>query len=88
MRATPTLKAYDEARTQASEAIRGLLEGIVLEPDEQQLRILVKGNLASMLRFAPKCETLQPPESTIGAFEILVAGARYQRYRTLICMAA
>lgn len=47
------------ARTQASEAIRELLDGIIFEPDGQELRILVKGNLASMLRFAPKCETLQ-----------------------------
>ena len=49
----------EEARTQASEAIRGLLDEIVLVPEGQTLRLLVKGNLAAIAAVCPKCETLQ-----------------------------
>lgn len=42
----------EEDRPRASEAIRGLIEAIVLEPDGKQYRILVQGDLAAMLQLA------------------------------------
>jgi hypothetical protein len=38
-----------ETRTEASEALRGLVNAIVLTPDQGELRIELKGNLAAML---------------------------------------
>jgi site-specific DNA recombinase len=35
--------------TEASEALRGLIDAIVLTPDQGELRIELKGNLAAML---------------------------------------
>jgi len=42
----------EESRTAAVEAIRALIESIVLEPDGDQLRITLKGDLAGMLSAA------------------------------------
>src|SRR3954447_18924871 len=39
----------EESRTGAADAIRALVEAIVLEPDGYQLRITLKGDLAGML---------------------------------------
>ena len=36
----------EESRTSAVDAIRALIEAIVLEPDGDELRITLKGNLA------------------------------------------
>ena len=38
--------------TAAHEAIRGLIDAVALEPDGNQLRIILKGNLAGMLEVA------------------------------------
>ena len=42
----------EESRTAAADAIRALVEAIVLEPDGDQLKITLKGDLAGMLRAA------------------------------------
>jgi hypothetical protein len=71
----------EDARAQASEALRGLLGEIVLEPDGQQLRILVKGNLAAMLKFAQNEKRHRSPEmDDLERTISLVAGARNHRY--------
>ena len=57
----------EDARSEASEMLRGLIDAIVLIPEKGQLRIELRGNLAAMLTAAQK--TVQ-----------LVAGARNQRY--------
>jgi hypothetical protein len=41
-----------ESRTQATEALRVLIDAIVLTPDEGALRIELRGNLAAMLSAA------------------------------------
>lgn len=40
---------HSETRTEGAEALRGLIDAIVLSPDEGALRIELKGNLAAML---------------------------------------
>jgi hypothetical protein len=40
---------HPETRTEASEALRGLIDAIVLTPDHGELQIELKGNLAAML---------------------------------------
>ena len=47
---------HPETRTEASEALRGLIDAIVLTPDQGELQIELKGNLAAMLGAAHKCE--------------------------------
>ena len=42
----------EESRTGAVEAIRALIEAILLEPDGDQLKITLKGDLAGMLSAA------------------------------------
>ena len=50
-----------ETRTEASEALRGLIETVVLTPDQGELRIELKGNLAAML--SAMVQTKRSPES-------------------------
>src|SRR4029453_7164809 len=40
---------HPETRTEVSEALRGLIDGIVLTPNQGELQIELKGNLAAML---------------------------------------
>jgi site-specific DNA recombinase len=42
----------EESRTGAREAIRALIEAILLEPEGDQLKITLKGDLAGMLSAA------------------------------------
>ena len=42
----------EESRLGATTAIRGLIEAILLEPDGENLKITLKGNLAGMLTAA------------------------------------
>ena len=44
----------EESRTGAAEAIRALVEAIVLEPDGERLNITLKGDLAGMLSAASR----------------------------------
>jgi len=43
---------YEESRTATAEALRGLIDAIVLTPQEGELKIELQGNLAAMLRAA------------------------------------
>jgi hypothetical protein len=62
--------------------LRGLIEAIVLTPENGQLRIQVRGNLAAMLTAAQK--TKRSPETGDLLVPVqLVAGARCQRYLQL-----
>lgn len=61
-------------RLEASEMLRGLIDSIVLKPEDGQLRIELKGNLAAMLAAAQK--TKRSPETGDLFVPIqLVAGA-------------
>ena len=46
---------HQETRTEASEALRGLVDAIVLTPNEGELQIELRGNLADA-GGGPKCE--------------------------------
>jgi hypothetical protein len=65
----------EDTRLEASETLRGLIDAIVLIPDEGQLRIELRGNLAAMLTAAQK--TKRSPETGDLLVPVqLVAGAR------------
>jgi site-specific DNA recombinase len=73
------LEGDDRALAGAREAIRGLIDEVALEPDGGQLRIVLKGNLAGMLRLAQ--DNARPSETDDLVDQImLVAGARNQLY--------
>jgi hypothetical protein len=58
----------------AADAIRGLADAIVLEPDGDQFKVLLKGNLAGMLGAA--LDSKRSPETGDLLVQIgLVAGA-------------
>ena len=88
---------HEESRTGAAEALRGLIDAIVLTPQEGELKIELQGNLAAMLRAAKAPSTgasLAPlgrwgdersPDDDDLVQIMLVAGARCRQYRTL-CM--
>ena len=76
----------EESRTGAAKAIRALVEAIVLEPDDDQLKITLKGDLAGMLSAARN--TKRSPDTGDLLVQIkLVARARNKLYRQL-CWAA
>ncbi len=67
----------EDTRLEASEMLRGLIEAIVLTPQDGQLRIELRGNLAAMLAAAQK--TKRSPETGDLFVPIqLVAGAGYE----------
>ena len=75
-----------ETRTEAMEALRGLIDAIVLSPAEDGLRIELKGNLAAML--GATVQSKRSPETGDLLLQVsLVAGARNKLYRQL-CWAA
>jgi hypothetical protein len=68
-----------ETRTEATEALRGLIDAIVLTPDEGALRIELRGNLAAMLGAATNAK--RSPETGDLSLQVqMVAGARNQRW--------
>ena len=70
----------EDACLEASEMLRGLIDAIVLMPEEGQLRIQLRGNLAAMLTAAQK--TRRSPETGDLLMPVqLVAGARSRQYR-------
>jgi hypothetical protein len=72
----------EDTRLEASEMLRGLIDSIVLIPDEGQLRIELRGNLAAMLTAAQ--QTKRSPETGDLLVPVqMVAGARNQRYLQL-----
>ena len=78
-----------ESRSEATEALRGLVDAIVLTPDDagSALQIELKGNLAAML--GATVQKKRPSESDDLSLQVaLVAGARNQRYLQLWSVAA
>jgi hypothetical protein len=72
----------EESRTSAVDAIRSLIESILLEPDGDQLKITLKGDLAGMLSAAR--DSKRSPDTGDLLLQIkLVAGACNQRYLPL-----
>jgi hypothetical protein len=72
----------EESRTSAVEAIRALIETILLEPDGDKLKITLKGDLAGMLSTAR--DSKRSPDTGDLLVQIkLVAGACNQRYLQL-----
>jgi hypothetical protein len=76
----------EESRTGAEEAIRALIDAILLEPEGDQLRITLKGDLAGMQSEAR--DTRSPETGDLLVPVQLVAGARDRRYLQLNCVAA
>ena len=72
----------EESRAAAREAIRALIESILLEPDGDELKITLKGDLAGMLSAAR--DSKRSPDTGDLMVQIkLVAGACNQRYLQL-----
>jgi site-specific DNA recombinase len=77
----------EESRTGAVEAIRALIETILLEPAGDELKITLKGDLAGMLNAAR--DSKRSPETGDLLLQIkLVAGAGNRRYLQLWSVAA
>ncbi len=67
----------EESRTAAREAIRALIEAILLEPDGERLKITLKGDLAGMLSAAR--DSKRSPDTGDLMVQIkLVAGAGFE----------
>ena len=67
----------EESRTGARQAIRALIEAILLEPDGDQLKITLKGDLAGMLSAAR--DSKRSPDTGDLMVQIkLVAGAGFE----------
>ena len=67
----------EESRTGAVEAIRALIEAILLEPDGDKLKITLKGDLAGMLSAAR--DSKRSPDTGDLMVQIkLVAGAGFE----------
>jgi hypothetical protein len=72
----------EESRTGAVDAIRALVETIVLEPEGERLKITLRGDLAGMLSAAR--DSKRSPDTGDLLLQIkLVAGARNQHYLQL-----
>ena len=67
----------EDTRLEASEMLRGLIDSIVLTPEEGQLRIELRGNLAAMLTIAQ--QTKRSPETgDLSMLIQLVAGGGFE----------
>ena len=72
------LDLADSIREEASNVLRDLIDEIRLSPDGQTLRIEIFGELASLIALAQE----NPRSAQGGVQGTLVAGARYQPFRT------
>jgi site-specific DNA recombinase len=70
-----------DSRSEAAEALRGLVDAILIVPAGNELRIELKGNLAAMLSAAQNAK--RSPEGDLSLQIALVAGARNQHYLQL-----
>lgn len=89
MEGVPGSKVQDELIAIAARALRGLVDAIVLAPDQggETLQIDLRGNLAAML--GATVQTKRSPESDDLSLQVsLVAGARNKLYRRLCWTAA
>ena len=68
---------HPETRTEASEALRGLIDAIVLTPDQGELQIELKGNLAAMLGAAQNAKR-SPETGDLSLQVVMVAGAGFE----------
>jgi hypothetical protein len=67
---------HPDSRSEAGEALRGLVDAIVLFPAGSELRIELKGNLAAMLSAAQNAK--RSPEGDLFLQIALVAGAGFE----------
>ena len=68
---------HPETRTEAREALRGLIDAIVMTPAEGALRIELKGNLAAML--GATVQSKRSPETGDLSLQVsMVAGAGFE----------
>ena len=65
-----------ETRREAADALRGLVDAIVLNPVENELRIELKGNLAAMLSAAQNAK--RSPEGDLSLQIAMVAGGGFE----------
>ena len=68
---------HPETRTEASEALRGLIDAIVLTPNQGELQIELKGNLAAMLGAAQNAKR-SPETGDLSLQVVMVAGAGFE----------
>jgi site-specific DNA recombinase len=68
---------HPETRTEASEALRVLIDAIVLTPDQGGLQIELKGNLAAMLSAATNAKR-SPETGDLSLQVVMVAGAGFE----------
>jgi hypothetical protein len=66
-----------ETRAEAMEALRGLIEAIILTPTQGELRIELKGNLAAMLSAATNAKR-SPETGDLSLQVVMVAGAGFE----------
>ena len=67
-----------ETRTEATEALRGLIDAIILTPTDGELKIELKGNLAAMLGAAQNAK--RSPETGDLSLQVeMVTGAGFER---------
>jgi hypothetical protein len=68
---------HPETRTEASEALRGLIDAITLTPEQGELKIELKGNLAAMLSAATNAKR-SPETGDLTLQVVMVAGAGFE----------
>ena len=68
---------HPETRTEASEALRGLIDAIVVTPNQGELQIELKGNLAAMLGAAQNAKR-SPETGDLSLQVVMVAGAGFE----------
>ena len=73
---------HPESRSEATESLRGLIDAIVLTPNQGELQIELKGNLAAMLGAAPNAKR-SPETGDLSLQVVMVAWARDQHYLQL-----
>jgi site-specific DNA recombinase len=74
---------HSETSTEATEALRGLVDAITLTPEHGVLRIELKWNLAAMLSAATNAKR-SPETGDLSLQDHMVAGARNLRYLTAV----
>ena len=68
---------HPETRTEASEALRGPIDAIVLTRNQVELQIELKGNLAAMLGAAQNAKR-SPETGDLSLQVVMVAGAGFE----------
>ena len=71
------MEGDDRNLSDARAAIRGLLDAVILEPNGDQLRSVLKGNLAGMLRLAQENKRPSEIDDLLDQVQV-VAGAGFE----------